>query len=220
MKAIIATLLLTISLSAETLRGKVTSIADGDTLTVTDASSAQHKIRLNGIDAPELSQDFGEASKKNIAALTLGKDVVVVWSKVDRYGRIVGTVIQGALDIGLIQLRDGFAWYFRQYESDVPLVERVIYDAAEQVARTQLRGLWSQPNARPPWDVRHPEQSTLPAPLTQSSVAPTTAPPVVPQRSETVPYREPSRAYYRGPRGGCYYMSGKRKVYVDRSLCN
>lgn len=28
-----------------------------------------------------------------------------------------------------------------------------------------------------------------------------------------------SSGYIRGPRGGCYYMSGRRKVYVDRSLC-
>jgi uncharacterized protein YgiM (DUF1202 family) len=30
-----------------------------------------------------------------------------------------------------------------------------------------------------------------------------------------------ARVYFRGPRGGCYYLSGSgRKVYVDRSLCN
>lgn len=29
------------------------------------------------------------------------------------------------------------------------------------------------------------------------------------------------RIYIRGPRGGCYYISGSgRKVYVDRSMCN
>jgi hypothetical protein len=30
-----------------------------------------------------------------------------------------------------------------------------------------------------------------------------------------------TRTYYRGPRGGCYYISsGGSKVYVDRSLCH
>lgn len=29
------------------------------------------------------------------------------------------------------------------------------------------------------------------------------------------------KVYIRGPRGGCYYISGSgRKVYVDRSMCN
>ncbi len=33
--------------------------------------------------------------------------------------------------------------------------------------------------------------------------------------------RNTDRGYIRGPRGGCYYLSGSvRKVYVDRSLCN
>jgi endonuclease YncB( thermonuclease family) len=36
-----------------TLNGRVVKVADGDTITVLDAESAQHKIRLNAIDAPE-----------------------------------------------------------------------------------------------------------------------------------------------------------------------
>jgi hypothetical protein len=42
-------------------------------------------------------------------------------------------------------------------------------------------------------------------------------------RSESPASTTPSssRGYIRGPRGGCYYLSGSgRKVYVDRSLCN
>jgi len=44
--------------------------------------------------------------------------------------------------------------------------------------------------------------------------------------AETSPLPQPTRstadrAYIRGPRGGCYYISGSgRKVYVDRSMCN
>jgi len=35
------------------------------------------------------------------------------------------------------------------------------------------------------------------------------------------PTTSESRGYIRGPRGGCYYISGSgRKVYVDRSMCN
>jgi hypothetical protein len=32
-------------------------------------------------------------------------------------------------------------------------------------------------------------------------------------------YKQRTR-YIRGPRGGCYYMSGSSKIYVDRSYCN
>ena len=35
---------------ADELRGKVVSIADGDTITVLDDDKKQHKVRLTGID--------------------------------------------------------------------------------------------------------------------------------------------------------------------------
>lgn len=72
--------------------------------------------------------------------------------------------------------------------------------------------------------------STLGAPSdlpTQQSIAPDYQPskPSLPQRES--PTETPARTtgvdrgYIRGPRGGCYYISGSgRKVYVDRSLCN
>jgi len=39
---------------AEILEGKVIRISDGDTLVVLDASRKQHKIRVAGIDAPDM----------------------------------------------------------------------------------------------------------------------------------------------------------------------
>lgn len=45
--------LLTSNAFADTLQGRVVGVADGDTVTVLDASNAQWKIRLMGIDAPE-----------------------------------------------------------------------------------------------------------------------------------------------------------------------
>ena len=45
-------------LGATSLFGRVVGVHDGDTITVLDTSRAQHKIRLAGIDAPELKQAF------------------------------------------------------------------------------------------------------------------------------------------------------------------
>ena len=53
--------------------GKVVSVADGDTITVLDADKTQHKIRLNGIDAPEKAQPFGQRSKQSLSDLVFGK---------------------------------------------------------------------------------------------------------------------------------------------------
>lgn len=152
------------------LRGRVVGVSDGDTITVLDGSNTQYKIRFNGIDAPESAQDFGQAAKKNLSSLVFGKDVSVRWSKKDRYGRIVGTVMIGATNINLEQLKGGFAWYYRQYASDVPPENRSVYERAEAEARATRRGLWSQPNPTPPWAFRHPDQAqSSPASAAQPS---------------------------------------------------
>jgi endonuclease YncB( thermonuclease family) len=48
-------------LSAPSLRGGV-PVTDGDTIVV-KVGVDQRKIRLSGVDAPELAQDFGKASR-------------------------------------------------------------------------------------------------------------------------------------------------------------
>ena len=65
--------------------GKVVGVADGDTVTVLDASKQQHKIRLAGIDAPEKGQAFGFRSKENLSKLVYERDVFVEGSKKVRY---------------------------------------------------------------------------------------------------------------------------------------
>ena len=75
---------------SQTLTGRVVRIADGDTITVLDSSDTQHRIRLEGIDAPESHQAFGTQSKKNLSEMVFGKDVTIVYQKTDQYGRLVG----------------------------------------------------------------------------------------------------------------------------------
>ena len=49
--------------NADTITGRVVSVADGGTITVLDGDKVWHKIRLAGIDAPEKQQAFGNRSK-------------------------------------------------------------------------------------------------------------------------------------------------------------
>lgn len=87
MRTIVAPIFLLIiaaSLNAKEIRGKVVSIADGDTITVLDSEKVQHKIRLEGIDAPEKAQAFGSKSKEKLSEL-IGKSDVVVRDKKNRY---------------------------------------------------------------------------------------------------------------------------------------
>ena len=72
------------------LTGKVVSVHDGDTLTALDAANVQHKVRLTGIDAPEIGQPFGTKARDRLTALAKGKTVTIHGHGQDRYGRPVG----------------------------------------------------------------------------------------------------------------------------------
>ncbi|SFO14102.1 thermonuclease family protein [Nitrosospira briensis] len=139
---------------AETLTGQVVKISDGDTLTILDASRQQHKIRLSGIDAPERKQAFGTVSRQYLASLAFGKAVTVEWYKRDRYQRIIGVVLLDGRDVNLELVKAGLAWHYKYYENEQPLGERLLYTEAEEVARLDRVGLWSDPSPIPPWDFR------------------------------------------------------------------
>ena len=55
------------AVASEPVPMKVVSVHDGDTLTALDAANVQHKIRLHGIDAPEIGQPFGTKSRDRLA---------------------------------------------------------------------------------------------------------------------------------------------------------
>jgi endonuclease YncB( thermonuclease family) len=83
--AIVLTML-AITASADTLTGRVVGIADGDTLTLLDATNNQHQIRLAGIDSPEKGQRFGQVCKQSLSDLAYDHLVAVESTKLDRYG--------------------------------------------------------------------------------------------------------------------------------------
>ena len=72
-----------------TLEGRIVGVTDGDTITLLDVDNCQHKIRLDGIDAPESGQPFGRASKQHLAELLANREAVAECSKIDRYRREV-----------------------------------------------------------------------------------------------------------------------------------
>ena len=132
---------------------KVVKVSDGDTVHVLDQSNEKHKIRLVGIDAPEKKQPFGQKSKQNLSSLIADKSIEVEYSKRDRYGRILGKLLKDGQDINLKQVKDGYAWHYKQYQREQSTLDRALYDSAETEARKKRIGLWSVP-AVAPWDYR------------------------------------------------------------------
>jgi endonuclease YncB( thermonuclease family) len=140
--------------ASKILQGKVVSVADGDTITVLDAEKNQHKIRLQGIDAPEKAQAFGAKSKQALYEMVHGKTVQVSFEKSDKYGRILGKVLLDGQDICHQQIKAGLAWHYKKYQNQQPLVDREAYSASETAAKNEKLGLWSDPRPVAPWDFR------------------------------------------------------------------
>jgi len=151
---ILTALCLSASAQQPTITGKVVAVEDGDILTVLDAEKRQHKIRLDGIDAPESAQAFADKARQSLSDLVRGKTVTVASSRVTRNGWIVGKVTLDGKDINLEQIRRGSAWFYRKYANDLSHADARIYELAESEARDKGRGLWASPGPIPPWELR------------------------------------------------------------------
>lgn len=136
-----------ILLSAQTLRGKVVRVSDGDTVVLLDADNTQHKIRLNGIDAPENGQPYGDKSKEYLSNLIAGKEVTVEVKGTDQYKRILGVVYLGEVNINAEMIRAGYAWNYK-YSKDK------YYIKLQEKAKAEKKGLWKDKNAVDPREWR------------------------------------------------------------------
>jgi endonuclease YncB( thermonuclease family) len=138
--------------SAATLTGRTVRVTDGDTIVILSEGNVQHKIRLQGIDAPERGQAYGTKSKDHLSERVAGRFVVVETEKRDRYGRAIGKVLVGGNDVGLDQIIAGFAWHYKKYQNEQTASDRQRYADAENEARDAKRGLWQDPHTIAPWD--------------------------------------------------------------------
>ena len=146
----ITVLLSVIAKAADDISGRVVAVADGDTLTVLDASRQQHKIRLGGIDAPEKAMPFGQVSKQKLVEICFQKQAEVNVMNVDRYGREVAHVYCDGVYANREMVKSGYAWVYRTYDKGF----ESFYVLQRQAKAAEL-GLWADPNPTPPWQWRH-----------------------------------------------------------------
>jgi endonuclease YncB( thermonuclease family) len=140
------------STAADPVVWRVVNVHDGDTLTALDDTNTQHRIRLHGIDAPELGQPFGRVSRDRLAALAKGKAATITPHGRDRYGRTIATVEIEHDELGHRLVAEGLAWHYSRYSDDATL------DAAQKAARAARRGLWADGAPIPPWEWRATEK--------------------------------------------------------------
>ena len=140
--------------NAKTIEGLVVGVADGDTITILDQQKNTYKIRLQGIDAPEKKQAFGEKSKQSLHDLVHSKQVRIEYDKEDKYGRIVGKVTVDDVDVCLQQLVLGMAWHYKKYQNEQSVSDRALYSDTELKSKSLKLGLWSDDTPMPPWEFR------------------------------------------------------------------
>ena len=133
--------------SGESRNGEIVGVYDGDTCTLL-VGKEKYKIRLAGIDTPEMDQAFGKRAKQALSGYIFGKQVTARLSGQDRYQRYLGTILLDGKDVNLQMVKDGCAWHYKKYSSDQALAQ------AESDARSARRGLWEAGDAMAPWDWR------------------------------------------------------------------
>ncbi|TJZ63317.1 nuclease [Sphingobacterium olei] len=145
----IISLIITHLALAQSLKGKVIRVSDGDTIALLDSTKTQVRIRLYGIDCPENGQDFANVAKRFTSDLCFSEIVTVDVKDIDRYGRTVGIVwTSDSINVNLELLREGLAWHYKHFDKSEE------FEQAEHLARQNKKGLWIQSNAVAPWDYR------------------------------------------------------------------
>lgn len=139
---------------AVVLTGEVVGVADGDTITLLIADQVRHRIRVDGIDAPERTQPYSQVSKRSLSDMVYRQQVTADCTKRDRYGRDVCKVMIDGRDVGLVQIQRGLAWHFKRYAGEQVPEDRRAYSEAEAEARAARRGLWRDAEPVAPWEFR------------------------------------------------------------------
>ena len=127
----------------------VTRVVDGDTVVATVEGLGEVKIRLVGIDAPELSQPYGDKAAEFLRHWAKNKAGQLELDGNDRYGRLLGTLHIDGVNVCEELVGRGLAWHYIAYSSDAALAR------AELQARGEAVGLWADEAPEAPWDFRH-----------------------------------------------------------------
>ncbi|EDP6915721.1 thermonuclease [Campylobacter upsaliensis] len=136
------------------LTGKVSKVIDGDTIELLAKTSKENpynhiiklKIRLYGIDAPELKQAYGKEAKEFLSALVLKQEVSLIIENKDKYDRFVGTLFLKGQDINKEMVKNGYAHAYESFSKK--------YLAEQADAKMFKLGLWQDERAVKPSEFR------------------------------------------------------------------
>ena len=132
-------------------------VVDGDTVYGDNDKGTKVKVRMTGIDAPEITQLLGDVSKLSLQeCLDQSSDIKIIVqsdNQTDKYGRTLGKVLAGNIDCNLAQVGSGMAWFYAQYADQLGGNDAVLYKQAELDAKEMRAGIWME-DMQTPWEYR------------------------------------------------------------------
>ena len=147
MKRILTSIAICISAYGFTadLNGRVERVIDGNTIEFVTEEEEVLQVQLEGVDAPELGQKYGEEAKAFLEKIALRKRVTVEVLGKDRWGnRQARVILRSGKCVASELVKSGLAWV-RNSEDRREL---------ELEAKEEGRGLWGDADPKPPWIYR------------------------------------------------------------------
>ncbi|MDH6307545.1 micrococcal nuclease [Dysgonomonas sp. PFB1-18] len=146
--SVLALICVCLFVSDKVIKGHVVRVSDGDTVTLLTDQREQIRVRLDGIDAPERGQDYGQKATLFVREICYNKPVIVHKKGVDRYGRVLGVLYVDGVNINEALVRHGLAWHYKHYSKDPRL------DSLERLARKEKLNIWNMEKPIAPWEFR------------------------------------------------------------------
>jgi len=151
--ALLAVLYCALPVKANTLQAIVVEVNDGKTITV-ENTGRRIKVVLKAAEAPEKDQPYGEVARMHLAGFVFNRQVTVEYTGLGAGALLIARVFCEDRDVGLQMIRDGVAWFDRNYESELGAQTQRLYADSEQAARSEHRGIWQDSSPVPPWEWR------------------------------------------------------------------
>lgn len=153
---ILPVLLYAASAMAYSWTAEVVRVSDGDSILV-KRDQRMVKVRLYGIDSPELGQAYGRTSRTVARQWLAGRQVKVKPMYQDNYGRTVAQVWVGDTLVNAELVKNGAAWVYPRFCRERDICEPMA--RMQQNARQARLGLWQNEKPEPPWQWKRRQPS-------------------------------------------------------------
>jgi endonuclease YncB( thermonuclease family) len=118
--------------------------------------SKKTRVRIKGIDAPELNQPYGIRAREELKKLISGQKILLTEITTDHYDRVLArpmlintNLTENEKDIALILISKGAAWS----DHETSHIKQM-YRNAQQKAQSSKLGLWGNANPESPHNYR------------------------------------------------------------------